>query len=29
VIVGEHGDAEIGFTLPYTGATDEKPIAHR
>jgi plastocyanin len=29
VIVGEHGDAEIGFTLPYIGATDEKPVAQR
>jgi plastocyanin len=29
VTVGEHNDAEIHFTLPYIGPTDEKHVAQR
>jgi len=29
VTVSEHGDAEISFTLPYIGPTDEKHVAQR
>jgi hypothetical protein len=29
VTIGEKGDAEISFTLPYIDSTDIKPVAHR
>ena len=29
VTIGEQGDAEVSFTLPYVEPTDVKPIAHR